>query len=126
MHRASLRTECKHIRMWSQWARTIDLGRGGLEMTKKKPKKGPKGTPPAPIIVRVPPSMYEAIQEGMALLNCDMANLLRMMISEQSGAYIARGKKGAKESARAREATPEEVGAPQPSGEPRRFLSMPG
>jgi hypothetical protein len=49
---------------------------------------------PVQIVFRVPASLHVALQEAMDLLNVDMSNLLRMMISEHIGEYIARGKKG--------------------------------
>jgi len=53
--------------------------------------------------------MYEDLQEAMTLLHIDMANLVRMMISEHVGEYIARGRKGANLVVRAREQPSEET-----------------
>jgi hypothetical protein len=67
----------------------------------KKAKK-PGKEPLVPVVFRVPATMYDTIQEAVNLLKIDTSGLIRMMIAEHIGEYIARGRKGAESLAQAR------------------------
>ena len=90
----------------------------------RKKKNVPSDDPLVQIVHRVPTSHHKALQEAMGLLKVDMSNLLRMMISEHVGEYIARGKKGAESLSKAR-AMPIEGTPTQREGEEgRRHLDL--
>jgi hypothetical protein len=71
----------------------------------KKAKK-PRKDPLVPVVFRVPTTMYDTIQEAVSLLKIDTSGLIRMMIAEHIGEYIARGRKGAESLAQARNTPP--------------------
>jgi hypothetical protein len=47
------------------------------------------------IVFRVPETLYAALQAAAAGLGVDLSNLLRMLIAENIGQYVERGRKAA-------------------------------
>lgn len=60
----------------------------------KKAKQSPGKERLVQIVFRATAAQHEALLEATELLGVDLSNLLRLMISEHVGEYIARGKKG--------------------------------
>lgn len=69
---------------------------------RKKRQHAPDEDPLVQVVFKVHASQHVALQEAGTMLKIDMSSLLRMMIAEHVGEYIARGKRATESMARAR------------------------
>ena len=58
------------------------------------------------VAVKVSASQHEALVEACKMLQIDMSNLLRLMISQHVGEYIAMGRRGVQDLEQARRRQP--------------------